>query len=134
MFLHSLGFSQIEIIFYELPKGKQSFTFQLPFFSGKEVEFIEKHHQYLILKQKNFDIIIFDTFLNTSHIIKGTSYLKSSSFLFLFSSGRLLIYLDRKFLIYLFSGEKIDEIQIDLGVDLNPLSVTKNHGIFICLS
>jgi hypothetical protein len=134
LFLHSLGFSQIEIIFCVLPKGKQSLTFQFPFFSGKEDEFIGKYHQYLILKQKNLAIIIFDTFFDTSQIIEGTSYLKASSFLFLFSSGRFLIYLDRKFLVYLFSGEKIGKIQIDLGVDLNTVSVTKNHGIFIYLS
>jgi hypothetical protein len=134
MYIHTIGLSQLEITLFEISKGKINHKIQLPYSRGKDIEFIEKCSQYIILKQKYLDAIIYDITSNVSRIIENTSNLCSSSFLFLFSSGRIVIHHERKLMIYLFSGEKIDEILLDHNVDLNPVCVSNNQNIFIFIS
>jgi hypothetical protein len=134
MHIHTIGLSQVEISLFELPKGKINHKILLPYSRGKDIEFIEKCSQYIILKQKYLKLVLYDITSNVSRTIEDTSNLCSSSFLFLFSIGRFVIRHERKVMIYLFSGEKIDEIILDNSVDLNPFCVSNNQNIFIFIS
>ena len=98
------------------------------------IEVIDRVEYNLILKQRGYDMVIYNLADSSAVTIPHTARLQNSQFMFLYLVKQLLVFIDGKIQVYSFNGTHMFTIEAERPFTPNPISPSLDQQYLVVTS